>query len=55
MLDPYQAEVCGYSKKIREALTELGVSYVIHNPRTATGEVRNEQTHDQLYTMGGRE
>jgi glutaredoxin len=38
MLELYQAEGCGYSAKVREALTELGVSYVIHNPRSAAGE-----------------
>ena len=55
MLELYQAEGCGYSKKVREALTEFGVSYVIHNPRTAAGETRNEQTHDELRTLGGQD
>ena len=52
MLELYQAEGCGYSAKVRETLTELGVSYVIHNPRSAAGETRNEQTHEQLRTFG---
>lgn len=29
MLELYQAEGCGYSQKVRETLTALGVSYVI--------------------------
>lgn len=53
MLELYQAEGCGYSEKVRETLTSLGTSFVIHNPRTASGEVRNEQTHEQLRTLGG--
>ena len=55
MLELYQAEGYGYSKKVREKITELGVSYVVHNPRTAGGEVRNEQTHDELLTLGGED
>lgn len=53
MLELYQAEGCGYSEKVRETMTELGLSYVIHNPRTATGETRNEQTYNQLTELGG--
>lgn len=49
MLELYQAEGCGYSAKVRETLTDLGVSYVIHNPRSAAGETRNEQTHNQTH------
>lgn len=55
MFELYQAEGCGYSKTVREALTELGVSYVIHNPRTASGETRNDQTHNELHTLGGQD
>lgn len=53
MLELYQAEGCGYSEMVREKLTDLGLSYIIHNPRTARGETRNEQTHEQLMTVGG--
>lgn len=53
MLELYQAEGCGYSAQVREALTDLGLSYVSHNPRSAAGEIRNEQTHDQLRSLGG--
>ena len=55
MLELYQAEDCGYSETARETLTALGVSYVIHNPRTAAGETRNEQTHEELTELGGRD
>jgi glutathione S-transferase len=53
MLELYQAEGCPYSETVREALTELGVSYTIHNPRLHGGEVRNEQTHSALVELGG--
>ena len=55
MLELYQAEGCQYSANVRETLTDLGVSYVIHNPRAAAGETRNEQTHEQLRTFGGED
>lgn len=55
MLELYQAEGCGYSANVRETLTDLGVSYVIHNPRSAAGQTRNEQTHNQLRTLGGED
>ena len=55
MLELYQAEDCRYSQKVREKLTELGVSYVSHNPRTAAGETRNEGTHDELLALGGED
>lgn len=55
MLELYQAEGCGYSASVRETLADLGVSYVIHNPRSAGGETRNQGTHDQLRTLGGED
>ena len=55
MLELYQAEGCNYSKKVREKLAELGLSYVTHNPRSARGAVRNDQMHDQLLTFGGED
>ena len=55
MLELYQAEDCGYSETACETLTALGVSCVIHNPRTAAGETRNEQTHEELTELGGRD
>ncbi|WP_224268231.1 glutathione S-transferase N-terminal domain-containing protein [Haloprofundus salinisoli] len=55
MLELYQAEGCPYSEKARQKLTELGVSYVIHNPRTHDGDVLNDQTHEELTTLGGED
>lgn len=55
MLELYQAEGCPFCKPVREMLTELGISYVVHNPRTAGGAVRNEQTHGELLTIGGED
>lgn len=54
MLELYQAEDCPYSEKVRQKLTGLGISYVVHNPRRHGGEVRNEQTHDELVKLGGQ-
>lgn len=55
MLELYQAEDCPYSQTVREKLMELGVSYVIHNPHTAHGDVRNQQTLDELVSLGGKD
>lgn len=56
MLELFQAEDCPYCQKVRTTLTELGVSYVIHNPRTATkDDTRNEQTQDELVALGGKD
>uniref|UniRef100_UPI00263695CA glutathione S-transferase N-terminal domain-containing protein n=1 Tax=Halorientalis sp. TaxID=1931229 RepID=UPI00263695CA len=46
---------CPHSGKVREKLSELGVSYVIHNPRLPGdqgGDVTNELTHDELVAGG---
>lgn len=53
MLELYQAESCPYCQRTRNKLTQLGVSYVVHNPRNAAGHVRNEQTQRELETLGG--
>ena len=55
MLALYQAEDCPFCTEVREKLLELGVSCVIHNPRTAGGELRNEQTQDELVAIGGED
>lgn len=55
MLELYQAEDCPFSTTVREKLAELGVSYVIHNPRYADGNVRNDQTYDDLLSIGGED
>ena len=53
MLELYQAEGCPHSATVRETLTELGLSYVAHNPRTPDDEVKNERTNRELETVGG--
>ncbi|WP_144922055.1 glutathione S-transferase N-terminal domain-containing protein [Halorubrum salsamenti] len=55
MLELYQSEGCPHSAKVRETLSELGVSYVAHNPRLPGdegGDVTNEVTHEELTTAG---
>lgn len=57
MLELYQSEGCPHCAKVRDKLSECGVSYVIHNPRLpggAGGDVTNELTHDEL-TAGGED
>ncbi|MXV64464.1 glutaredoxin [Natronorubrum sp. JWXQ-INN-674] len=58
MLELYQAEHCPHSADVRETLSELGVSYVIHNPRlpgSEGGDVLNEQTQQMMTTIGGED
>lgn len=58
MLELYQAEGCPHCAKVRDALTDLGVSYVLHNPRLPGkqgGDVLNEQTHRELTELGGED
>lgn len=58
MLELYQTEGCGYSEKVRRKLSELGVSYVIHNPRLTAAddkEITNQQVHDELLDIGGKD
>lgn len=58
MLELYQAEECPHSKDVREKLTDLGISYVVHNPRRpgdAGGDVLNEQTLDEMTSIGGED
>ena len=55
MLELYQAEGCPFCTKVRKTLTDLGVSYVTHNPRTADGEERNTQTLEELVELGGED
>ncbi|NHN42082.1 glutaredoxin [Halorubellus sp. JP-L1] len=55
MFELYQSEGCPHSKKVREKLSELGLSYVAHNPRLPGdegGDVTNELTHDELTALG---
>lgn len=55
MLELYQAEGCPYCVKVQSTLTELGLSYIIHNPRTARGDNRNEQAYEDLISIGGKD
>jgi glutathione S-transferase len=58
MLELYQSEGCPHCAKVRDALSALGVSYVVHNPRLPGkqgGDVTNEQTHRELTEMGGQD
>ncbi|QLG63971.1 glutathione S-transferase N-terminal domain-containing protein [Halorarum salinum] len=58
MLELYQAESCPHSTEVREALTDLGASYVVHNPRLPGdegGDVLNELTHRELTEFGGED
>lgn len=55
MLELYQSEGCPYSETVRTRLSELGVSYVAHNPRLpgdAGGDVTNEVTYAELVAGG---
>ena len=57
MLELYQSEGCPHCAKVRETLSELGISYVSHNPRLpgdVGGDVTNNITHDEL-TAGGED
>jgi len=58
MLELYQSEGCPHSADVREKLSALGVSYVVHNPRLPGdegGDVTNERTHDELQAGGNDE
>lgn len=58
MLELYQFEGCPYSQKVREKLTELGISYVNHNPRLGKNhdrKVTNQQTFEELTELGGKD
>lgn len=58
MLELYQAEGCPYCQKVRDEMTDLGLSYAVHNPRLpgdVGGDVTNEQTHQQMLDVGGQD
>ena len=55
MLELYQSEGCPHCAKVREKLSELGVSYISHNPRLpgdAGGDITNEVMYDELIAGG---
>lgn len=56
MIGLYQTEGCPHCGKVRKTLTELGISYVTHNPRLPAkdgGDVCNEQTREEMIAIGG--
>lgn len=58
MLELYQAEGCPHCGKVRDTLTDLGISYIAHNPRLPAkdgSDVCNEQVHDELIEIGGQD
>lgn len=58
MLQLYQFEGCPYSATVREKLSELGISYVIHNPRLGKkdgSEITNQHSYDELVELGGED
>ena len=58
MLELYQHEACADSGLVRGKLSELGLSYVVHNPRkpgSLGGDVLNRQTYDQMLAVGGED
>lgn len=58
MLELYQAEGCPYSQTVRETMTDLGLSFVAHNPRRPGeegGDVLNEQVHDEMVAVSGED
>ena len=55
MLELYQFEGCPHCSKVRQKLSELGVSYVMHNPRLGKSNdrtVTNEVTYEELVDGG---
>lgn len=55
MLELYQSEDCPHCEKVRNALMDLGISYINHNPRTAAGDVGNQQTLEEMVELGGKD
>jgi len=58
MLELYQAEGCPHSEKVRETMTDLGLSYVVHNPRrpgNEGGDVLNEQVQAEMEAVAGED
>ncbi|SFR98754.1 Glutathione S-transferase, N-terminal domain [Halomicrobium zhouii] len=58
MLELYQAEGCPHSEKVRETMTDLGLSFVAHNPRRPGdegGDVLNEQVQAEMENISGED
>lgn len=48
-LELYQMEGCPYCSKVRKKLSQLGLSFVAHNPR------ENTEKMDELMDLGGED
>jgi glutathione S-transferase len=58
MIELYQAESCPWCSKVRKKLTELGISYVSHNPRHTSksgGDIINQLSYDSMMALGGED
>ena len=56
MLELYQAENCPWCVLVRDKLMELGISYIVHNPRLTSNRgrtVTNQQSYDSMMKIGG--
>ena len=49
MLELYQFESCPYCVTVRRRMTELGLSFVAHNPR------RNPDRMREMLSLGGKD
>lgn len=55
MLELYQSEGCPHCAKVRSTLSDLGVSYVTHNPRLPAkdgSDVTNDVSYEELQAGG---
>jgi glutathione S-transferase len=48
-LELYQKEGCPYCKKVRQKMSDLGLSFVAHNPR------KNDEKMDEMLELGGQD
>ncbi|MDY6768836.1 MAG: glutathione S-transferase N-terminal domain-containing protein [Candidatus Nanohaloarchaea archaeon] len=48
-LELYQFEGCPFCSKVRATMTDLGLSFVAHNPR------QNEEKMEELLELGGED
>ena len=53
----YQSEGCPYCRRVRRFCSDIGISLIIHNPRTSGtfltgGTVTNDQRYDELVGHG---
>lgn len=48
-LELYQKESCPYCQKVRQKMSDLGLSFVAHNPR------QNEEKMEEMMNLGGQD